>query len=185
MHNLKFRDLGQSRQQRFSSRRRHSICSNFKMLESHLIQTICLNPAYSNQSVWIQFVWIQSVWIQFFNPICLNPICLHPICSNQFVCIQFVWIQFVWIQFVWIQFVCIQSVWIQFVRINLFESNLFASNLIDYVQKPTIIFKETFFLGRILNLFAVIAIEQANTTPDPMNRTSGLLASPFLMVNLV
>ena len=35
---------------------------------------------------------------------------------------------------------------------------LFESNLIDYVQKPTIIFKETFFLGRILNLFAVIAI---------------------------
>ena len=90
MHNLKFRDLGQSRQQRFSSRRRHSICSNFKMLESHLIQTICLNPAYSNQSVWIQFVWIQFVWIQS------------------------VWIQFVWIQFVWIQFVWIQSVWVQF-----------------------------------------------------------------------
>ena len=103
MHNLKFRDLGQSRQQRFSSRRRHSICSNFKMLESHLIQTICLNPAYSNQSVWIQFVWIQSVWIQFFNPICLNPICLHPICLNPIclnpICLnpicsnQFVWIQ--------------------------------------------------------------------------------------------
>ena len=147
MHNLKFRDLGQSRQQRFSSRRRHSICSNFKMLESHLFAS---NLFESN--------------LFEFNLFESNLFASNLFESNLF-------------------------------ESNLFESNLFESiclnpilfesNLIDYVQKPTIIFKETFFLGRILNLFAVIAIEQANTTPDPMNRTSGLLASPFLMVNLV